>query len=407
MHKIIRKLALYFIVLTTLFGLFIKFSYAEKKNKNLFVMENSLSDLTKLNADIEIRFYVVNELQTIEKITKFYNLSLDIFYSLNPFYQFYPISKIIRRGTILRLPASALSEKMPPKKDNSNHSLEEIQKNENLVKNDESTEKIVETDISEELSDKLDNWLNTYIHSNISLKLDDNISLKNSEFNVLFPLVSGKNSSFFLQSGFHNFYDRYHSNLSLGFRHFVDHHMIGINGTIQSDLSEEHTRSAFGLEYANDFLYMSFNYYRPISDFKKSHFENWQAMPATAYSVEAQAYLPNLPSFSLYYSYEDFYNRNIDLNEDGNFQSNPTRHSLGIDYKPIPLFNLRANYNIDNQQNYFSTEVSLNFRFGIPFKDQIDSSYVPVMRSLRGRKNDFISHQRDIILSYEKNLKRK
>ncbi len=97
-------------------------------------------------------------------------------------------------------------------------------------------------------------WLSRFGTARITLGVDEDFSLKNSQFDFLHPWYETPDNLFFSQHTLHRTDERTQINNGLGWRHFTPTWMSGINFFFDHDLSRYHSRADIGAEYWRDYL---------------------------------------------------------------------------------------------------------------------------------------------------------
>lgn len=253
-------------------------------------------------------------------------------------------------------------------------------------------------------NDEINRWLHGAGTVRLGLNVDDHFSLKNTEFDLLFPLWERSSDMIYTQNSLHRSDDRTQSNLGLGLRHFSTRSMIGVNTFLDYDWSERQARTGLGLEYWRDFLKLSANRYQRLTNWKDSHtVRDYQARPANGWDIRTQSYLPFYPQLGLALSWEQYYGRQVSLFGKDNRQRDPHALSGKLTYTPVPLLTFNAEHRSGKSgasESRFGLD--MNYQIGMPLKKQLDHSEVAALRTLGGSRYDLVDRNNDIVLDYRK-----
>ncbi|XTZ39993.1 Ig-like domain-containing protein [Salmonella enterica] len=251
---------------------------------------------------------------------------------------------------------------------------------------------------------EINDWLNLRGKARVQLDLNKKEGAKNTQFDLLVPIVEDKKNLFFTQQSVHRSDERTQANLGLGYRAFGQYGMWGVNAFIDHDLSRGHTRAGMGVEYWRDYMKLSANGYRGLSGWKHSRdLEDYQERPANGWDLRAQAWLPALPQLGGKLVYEQYYGNEVALFDQDKRQRNPHAVTLGIDYTPFPLLTLNAEHSQGQSGNNDSRiGLQINYQLGVPWHKQLDPSAVGQMRTLAGSRYDFVDRNNNIVLEYRK-----
>lgn len=255
-----------------------------------------------------------------------------------------------------------------------------------------------------EVGGEIQRWLSRFGTARVQLNADKNFSLKNSQFDLLIPLYDRGDNLVFTQGSLHRTDGRTQANLGSGLRHFTPTYMLGGNLFVDYDLSRDHARTGWGVEYWRDFLKMSVNGYMRLTGWRDSpDITDYQERPANGWDVRAQAWLPALPQLGGKLTYEQYYGKEVALFGVDNRQTNPHAITAGINYTPVPLITLGAEQRL-GQSGKSDTRfsVDMNYQLGVPWRSQVDSTAVAAMRSLKGSRYDLVERNNNIVLEYRK-----
>ncbi|MBJ9245694.1 inverse autotransporter beta domain-containing protein [Citrobacter koseri] len=255
-----------------------------------------------------------------------------------------------------------------------------------------------------EASGALQQWLSRFGTARVQLGVDENFSLKNSQFDLLLPLYDREDNLVFTQGSLHRTDGRTQANLGAGVRHFTPAWMLGGNLFGDYDLSRDHARAGAGMEYWRDFLKLGVNGYMRLTNWKDSpDLADYQERPANGWDIRAQAWVPSLPQLGGKLTYEQYYGKEVALFGVDNRQKNPYAITAGINYTPVPLFTLGAEQR-QGQSGKNDTRLTLdmNYQLGMPWRSQVDPTAVAAMRSLTGSRYDQVERNNNIVLEYRK-----
>ncbi|MBF4114257.1 inverse autotransporter beta domain-containing protein, partial [Enterobacter cloacae] len=255
-----------------------------------------------------------------------------------------------------------------------------------------------------EASGALQQWLSHFGTARVQLDADKNLSLKNSQFDLLMPLYDQGDSLLFTQESLHRTDSRSQINFGVGLRHFMPGYMVGGNLFGDYDLSRDHARMGVGVEYWRDFLKLGVNDYMRLTGWKDSrNLADYQERPANGWDVRAQAWVPSLPQLGGKLTYEQYYGKEVALFGESNRQKNPHAITAGVNYTPVPLITLGAEQRQGQSgKNDTKLTMGINFLFGIPWRAQVDPTAVAAMRSLSGSRYDLVDRNNNIVLEYRK-----
>ena len=110
--------------------------------------------------------------------------------------------------------------------------------------------------------------------------------------------------------------------------------------------------------------------------------------------VTAQARLPFYQHINTSVSVEQYFGDSVDLFHSGTGYHNPVAVSVGLNYTPVPLVTVTAKHKQgENGVSQNNVGLKLNYRFGVPLKQQLAADEVAISNSLRGSRFD--SPERD------------
>ncbi|HHA0035913.1 TPA: inverse autotransporter beta domain-containing protein, partial [Yersinia enterocolitica] len=248
-------------------------------------------------------------------------------------------------------------------------------------------------------------WLNQFGHARVQL---NSSGIANAD--ILLPLVESQDNLLFGQLGVR--YDGYRTtnNAGLGVRQFTENWMFGVNSFYDYDLTGKNSRLGAGVEVWTDNLKLSANSYFRLTDWHQSvlsNMEDYNERPANGFDVRAAAYLPVYPQLGGSLMYEKYFGKGVALNSGStrpdDLGDSPSTVTIGVNYTPIPLVTVDvAHKKGQNTSNDLQIGLNFNYRFGVPWIDQISKDTVGLMRSLAGSRYDLVDRNYNIVMQYEK-----
>ena len=258
---------------------------------------------------------------------------------------------------------------------------------------------------SSQASGAMTDWLSRFGTARITLGVDEDFSLKNSQFDFLHPRYETPDNLFFSQHTLHRTDERTQINNGLGWRHFTPTWMSGINFFFDHDLSRYHSRAGIGAEYWRDYLKLSSNGYLRLTNWRSApELDNdYEARPANGWDVRADGWLPAWPHLGGKLVYEQYYGDEVALFDKDDRQSNPHAITAGLNYTPFPLMTFSAEQRQGKQgENDTRFAVDFTWRPGSAMQKQLDPNEVAARRSLAGSRFDLVDRNNNIVLEYRK-----
>lgn len=248
----------------------------------------------------------------------------------------------------------------------------------------------------------VESLLSPYGKVRTNLAIGEGGNLEGSSLDYFVPWYDNQRTLLFSQFSAQRKEDRTIGNVGGGVRQNVGSWLLGGNVFYDYDFTRGHRRLGLGSEAWTDFLRFSGNYYHPLSDWKDSKdFEFYEERPARGWDVRAEAWLPFYPQLGGKLVYEQYYGDEVALFGTDNLQKNPHAVTVGMNYTPVPLLTLGADYKAGTGDN---TDLSLNatmtYQFGTPLAAQIDPDNVKTQHSLIGSRTDFVDRNNFIVLEY-------
>lgn len=258
---------------------------------------------------------------------------------------------------------------------------------------------------SSQASGAMTDWLSRFGTARITLGVDEDFSLKNSQFDFLHPWYETPDNLFFSQHTLHRTDERTQINNGLGWRHFTPTWMSGINFFFDHDLSRYHSRAGIGAEYWRDYLKLSSNGYLRLTNWRSApELDNdYEARPANGWDARAEGWLPAWPHLGGKLVYEQYYGDEVALFDKDDRQSNPHAITAGLNYTPFPLMTFSAEQRQGKQgENDTRFAVDFTWQPGSAMQKQLDPNEVAARLSLAGSRYDLVDRNNNIVLEYRK-----
>lgn len=361
--------------------------------------------------------YTLGALESAQSVANRFGISLEELRRLNQFRTFARGFDNVRQGEELDVPATTSQKSheqqnaVPPA--NGENTLENqiastSQRVGTLLSQDMNSEQasgMARGWASSEASGAMTDWLNNFGTARISLGVDEDFSLKNSQFDFLHPWYDTPDYLLFSQHTLHRTDDRTQINTGLGWRHFTSSWMSGINLFFDHDLSRYHSRAGLGAEYWRDYLKLSSNAYIGLTGWRSApELDNdFEARPANGWDLRAGGWLPAWPQLGGKLVYEQYYGDEVALFDKNDRQSNPHAITAGLNYTPFPLLTLSAEQRQGKQgENDTRFAVDLTWQPSSSMQKQLNPDEVAGRRSLAGSRYDLIDRNNNIVLEYRK-----
>lgn len=361
--------------------------------------------------------YTLGALESAQSVADRFGISLEELRRLNQFRTFARGFDNVRQGEELDVPATTSQKSheqqnaIPPA--NGENTLENqiastSQRVGTLLSQDMNSEQasgMARGWASSEASGAMTDWLNKFGTAKISLGVDEDFSLKNSQFDFLHPWYDTPDYLLFSQHTLHRTDDRTQINTGLGWRHFTSSWMSGINLFFDHDLSRYHSRAGLGAEYWRDYLKLSSNAYIGLTGWRSAPELDYdfEARPANGWDLRAEGWLPAWPQLGGKLVYEQYYGDEVALFDKNDRQSNPHAITAGLNYTPFPLLTLSAEQRQGKQgENDTRFAVDLTWQPSSSMQKQLNPDEVAGRRSLAGSRYDLIDRNNNIVLEYRK-----
>ncbi|EGF7445633.1 inverse autotransporter adhesin YeeJ [Escherichia coli] len=357
--------------------------------------------------------YTLGALESAQSVAERFGISVAELRKLNQFRTFARGFDNVRQGDELDVPAQVSEKKLTPPPGNSSDNLEQqiastSQQIGSLLAEDMNSEQAANMArgwASSQASGAMTDWLSRFGTARITLGVDEDFSLKNSQFDFLHPWYETPDNLFFSQHTLHRTDERTQINNGLGWRHFTPTWMSGINFFFDHDLSRYHSRAGIGAEYWRDYLKLSSNGYLRLTNWRSApELDNdYEARPANGWDVRAEGWLPAWPYLGGKLVYEQYYGDEVALFDKDDRQSNPHAITAGLNYTPFPLMTFSAEQRQGKQgENDTRFAVDFTWQPGSAMQKQLDPNKVAARRSLAGSRYDLVDRNNNIVLEYRK-----
>lgn len=357
--------------------------------------------------------YTLGALESAQSVAERFGISVAELRKLNQFRTFARGFDNVRQGDELDVPAQVSEKKLTPPPGNSSDNLEQqiastSQQIGSLLAEDMNSEQAANMArgwASSQASGAMTDWLSRFGTARITLGVDEDFSLKNSQFDFLHPWYETPDNLFFSQHTLHRTDERTQINNGLGWRHFTPTWMSGINFFFDHDLSRYHSRAGIGAEYWRDYLKLSSNGYLRLTNWRSApELDNdYEARPANGWDVRAEGWLPAWLHLGGKLVYEQYYGDEVALFDKDDRQSNPHAITAGLNYTPFPLMTFSAEQRQGKQgENDTRFAVDFTWQPGSAMQKQLDPNEVAARRSLAGSRYDLVDRNNNIVLEYRK-----
>ncbi|HEA7640173.1 TPA: Ig-like domain-containing protein [Escherichia coli] len=357
--------------------------------------------------------YTLGALESAQSVAERFGISVAELRKLNQFRTFAQGFDNVPQGDELDVPAQVSEKKLTPPPGNSSDNLEQqiastSQQIGSLLAEDMNSEQAANMArgwASSQASGVMTDWLSRFGTARITLGVDEDFSLKNSQFDFLHPWYETPDNLFFSQHTLHRTDERTQINNGLGWRHFTPTWMSGINFFFDHDLSRYHSRAGIGAEYWRDYLKLSSNGYLRLTNWRSApELDNdYEARPANGWDVRAEGWLPAWPHLGGKLVYEQYYGDEVALFDKDDRQSNPHAITAGLNYTPFPLMTFSAEQRQGKQgENDTRFAVDFTWQPGSAMQKQLDPNEIAARRSLAGSRYDLVDRNNNIVLEYRK-----
>ncbi|MGC6062015.1 inverse autotransporter beta domain-containing protein, partial [Enterobacter kobei] len=256
-----------------------------------------------------------------------------------------------------------------------------------------------------QVNSQLEHWLSGVGNARVQFDLDQDFSIRNSEFDILVPWYESADNLYFSQHSIHRTDDRTQLNTGAGIRHFGKTWMTGANMFLDYDLSRGHTRMGVGGELWRDYLKLGVNGYMRLSDWKSAPELNndYYARPANGWDVRAEGWLPAYPQLGGTLRLEQYYGNEVALFSKDERHANPMAVTAGVKLNPFPLLTLNAEQSTGSSGiNETRVGMQLNWNPSMSWSQMLDPDAVGGTRTLAGSRLDLVDRNNNIVLEYKK-----
>ncbi|MFL4182907.1 inverse autotransporter beta domain-containing protein, partial [Escherichia coli] len=166
---------------------------------------------------------------------------------------------------------------------------------------------------SGQAADAVTQWLNQFGTAKTQLSVDSDFFLKGSSLDVLLPFYNTPKNVLFTQLGMRDNDGRFTTNAGLGHRYFTDNGwMLGYNVFYDVDWRNTNRRYGIGVEAWRDYLKLSANGYKRLSDWRQSPtVTDYDERPADGWDIRTEGWLPAYPQLGGKLVYEQYYGNEV------------------------------------------------------------------------------------------------
>ncbi|EEW0763654.1 adhesin [Escherichia albertii] len=361
--------------------------------------------------------YMLGALESPQTVAARFGITVDELRRLNQFRTFARGFDNVRQGDELDVPLMANNlagrnlKEMQAERDGKDPQLqvaEVAQRGGALLSqeiNSDYAEDMARGWVASSASAQASDWLSRWGTAQVSLGIDEDVSLKSSSVDFLHPWYETPNNLVFSQHTLHRTDDRTQTNHGIGWRYFASDWMSGANLFIDHDLTRYHTRTGMGIEYWRDYLKLGGNAYLRLSNWRSApELDNdYEARPANGWDLRAEGWLPVWPQLGGKLVFEQYYGDEVALFGKDERQNDPYSITAGLSYTPVPLISFSAEQRQGKQgENDTKIGMELTLQTGHSLQKQLDPDEVAARRSLVGSRYDLVDRNNNIILEYRK-----
>lgn len=269
----------------------------------------------------------------------------------------------------------------------------------------DAARQLLTSQASGQAADAVTQWLNQFGTAKTQLSVDSDFSLKGSSLDVLLPFYNTPKNVLFTQLGMRDNDGRFTTNAGLGHRYFTDNGwMLGYNVFYDVDWRNTNRRYGTGVEAWRDYLKLSANGYKRLSDWRQSPtVTDYDERPADGWDIRAEGWLPAYPQLGGKLVYEQYYGNEVALFGESERQKNPHAITAGVTWTPFPLLTIGVDYRRGKSgADDTRLNLGLTYRIGEPLAHQLDSSRVGAQRSLAANRLELVNRNNDVVLEYRK-----
>lgn len=280
-----------------------------------------------------------------------------------------------------------------------------------LLAQDNATDAITSSMINagtSKATQEVQQWLQQYGTARVNISVDNDLSLSSADLDFLLPLIDDKKQNLlFTQWGARRVDDRAIANAGIGYRHFYDSWMWGINTFYDRQISHNaHQRVGLGSELGWNYFKISTNGYKRLSGWKDSReHKDYRERAADGYDIRAEGYLPAWPHLGAQLVWEQYYGDDVALfgDDDDDRQKDPYAATIGLNYTPFPLVTMGVSQKTGKaDKNETQVDLALNWTPGVSLSSHLDPDEVKQRRNLLGARHDLVNRNNNIILEFQK-----
>ncbi|OON41351.1 hypothetical protein BTJ39_05150 [Izhakiella australiensis] len=273
-----------------------------------------------------------------------------------------------------------------------------------------------ENALSASLTAEVENWLS---QSGARARVTAGAGLSKGSssdlgLDYLYPFINGKQDTLFVQMNGHRWNERNIFNAGIGWRHNFNPQLLGgVNAFYDKDVTRHHSRLGMGLELWSDRLHGAFNYYLPLSEWKRSdapflsdsdHYVLYERA-ARGWDLSFEVALARTV-----YGWTEFYKwygEKVDVTGSRNQASkNPYGMKIGLKWQPLPLIALHGEKQfISGQSNNINVGVEFSWEFGRSLAEMLNADNAQALPSLQASRTDFVHRNNNIVLAYKEQKK--
>lgn len=264
----------------------------------------------------------------------------------------------------------------------------------------------VHTQVIDPIRNAAQDFLGRFGTAQLQFDVSDQAKLNNINVKLFSPWYDSDRTLIFSQLTYQEYEkDRRIGNFGIGQRWDIadNRWLIGYNVFFDHDFGRNHNRLGLGLEAWSDYMKFAANYYTPLSDWKDSKdFDDYLERAARGFDIRFQGYLPSYPHLGASLMFEQYFGDKVALFGKDHLQKDPYAVTFGVDYTPVPLFTIKGEHKQGQDAHKMAkVELTMNYRLGVPLKDQLDPNMVQVARSLKGSRYDLVDRNNYIVLEYK------
>jgi hypothetical protein len=239
----------------------------------------------------------------------------------------------------------------------------------------------------------------------------------NGEGDLFLPFYDARNATAYAQLGARSMdaeqsRDRWIGNAGSGRRWFPQARnstdsgdwMFGCGAFFDYDFTRSHQRGGPNLEAQYDWLWLSANYYFPLSfrrEAKDADGGHMRERAAEGWNLSVKSYLPFYRQIAVTGAYSQWFGDHVGIFSSEHREKDPKVWSCGLEYTPVPLvsgFITRQT----SERGRKDTEVGLRFtyHFQMPWEDQTSTAKVDRLRTVSGARHEFVDRENRIVLEY-------